>query len=414
MKKKIAVALGLILIIAVVVGAAIKTNSESTVDVKTAEAKLMEYEDKVLATGSVEVVDSVDLVASLPGKLTLKVQEGDRVEKGQVLAELDVSEQQQQLKDAESALQKAEDGLQKSQANLANAQKANEETAAAAKNVGAKLAEATQQLEAVTALWGEGKATQGQLDEAKQAYAAAEKAQKTVSTIDPSDLASFALQVEQAEAQVDTIRSTVKTARSAVEKGTLTAPLNGVVLQVAAKNGSYVQPGITLITVGDLDQLQVVAKLSEQDIEGIEAGQEVEVRWAGAPEQVVKGEVTRIAPAVSTPELGQTETFIKVYITIEKGETNLKPGATVDVVIYRVKPRQSLLIPNEALAGEGENQHVFVVEKGTAKKYKVKTGYSNELFTEIQQGIKEQAQVILEPQDIEDGVKVSITGGEVK
>ena len=96
LKKKIAIALGLILIVAVVIGAVIKSNSDSSVEVKTAEAKTMEYEDKVLATGRVEVVNSADLAASLPTKLTLKVQEGDRVSKGQVLGELDVSEQRQQ------------------------------------------------------------------------------------------------------------------------------------------------------------------------------------------------------------------------------------------------------------------------------------------------------------------------------
>ena len=83
-------------------------------------------------------------------------------------------------------------------------------------------------------------------------------------------------------------------------------------------------------------------------------------------------------------------------------------------MIYRVKPRQSLLVPNEALAGEGEAKAVFVVENGTAKKYAVQTGNSNELYTEIEQGIKEKSKVILEPDEIKDGQKVRITGGGAK
>jgi HlyD family secretion protein len=411
-KKKIAIALGLILIVAVVIGAVIKTNSVSTVNVKTAEAKMMEYEDKVLATGSVDVVDSADLVASLPGKLTLKVQEGDRAEKGQVLAELDVSEQRQQLADAEDDLQKAEDGLQKAEANLANARKGREEAAAAVENTGTILAEAKQNLDAVRALFQEEKATQEQLDVAQQAYDEAEKGQKAASAVEAPDPASLALGVEQAKAKVDAARTAVKTARSAVEKGKLTAPIDGVVLQIAAKDGSYVQPGMPLITIGDPDQLQVVANISEQDINGVEVGQKVEVRWAGAPEELVKGEVSRVAPVVSgpSPQMGQTETSIKVYISIENGEA-LKPGATVDVVIYRVTPRQSLLIPNEAITEEGESKTIFVVEDGAAKKVNIQTGHSNELYTEIKKGIKENAMVILEPQDIEEGQKVRLTGG---
>lgn len=395
LKKKIAIALGLILIVAVVIGAVIKSNSDSSVEVKTAEAKTMEYEDKVLATGRVEVVNSADLAASLPTKLTLKVQEGDRVSKGQVLGELDVSEQRQQLKEAEDALKAAE-------ANLANARKANQEAAASAAAAEKNVADAKARLENTAP--EQFKDAQDALVQAEQARQAANGRLDALKMQDPDALQ---LQVNQAKSAVDA-------ARSGVEKGKLKAPINGVVLEVAAKSGSYVQPGIPLITVGDPNQLQVVANLSEQDINGVKAGQDVEVRWAGAPEQVVKGEVDRIAPAVSTPEMGQTETFIKVYITIEKGEINLKPGATVDVVIYRVKPRQSLLVPNEALVGEGEAKAVFVVENGTAKKYAVQTGNSNELYTEIEQGIKEKSKVILEPDEIKDGQKVRITGGGAK
>lgn len=373
------------MIVAVVIGAVIKSNSASAIEVKTAEAKTMEYEDKVLATGRVEVVNSADLASSLPTKLTLKVQEGDQVKKGQVLGELDVSEQQQQLKEAEDTLRSA-------RASLDNAKKASQEAAAAEK----KLEEALQGSGTTDGLLPDGGNLQSQLVDAKQLSAQTQQAMRAAE-----------LRVDQAKAQVDA-------ARSAVEKGKLKAPINGVVFQVAAKSGSYVQPGVPLITVGDPDNLQVVANLSEQDINGVEAGQEVEVRWAGAPGQVVKGNVARIAPTVSSPEMGQNETFIKVYITIEKGETNLKPGATVDVVIYRVKPRQSLLIPNEALAGDGEAKAVFVVENGTAKKYAVQTGHSNELFTEIEQGIKAKSKVVLEPDEIKEGQKVRATGGGSK
>ncbi len=399
MKKKIAVILGLALIVAVIIGAVIKSNSESMVDVKTAEAKTMEYEDKVLATGKVEVVDSADVASTLtmPAKLTLKVQEGEQVKKGQVLAELDVSEQKEQLAEAEDALDAAEKAL-------ANANKANQEMAAAKKEAEQNLALAQQGLEAVKALIQEGKAGQKELAEAQQAVTAAEQANSAVEMqAKGMDTSALQLQVEQA-------KSGVNAARSAVEKGKIKSPIDGVVLQIAAKNGSYAQMGMPLITVGNPDKLQVVANLSEQDINGVKAGQEVEVRWAGAPEQVVKGEVDRIAPVVSSPEMGQTETYIKVCITIDDGAA-LKPGATVDVVIYRVVPRKSLLIPNEAITKEGENKTVFVVENGTAKKVTVQTGHSNELYTEIKEGIKAKTQVILEPKDIEDGQKVRLTGG---
>jgi hypothetical protein len=84
------------------------------------------------------------------------------------------------------------------------------------------------------------------------------------------------------------------------------------------------------------------------------------------------------------------------------------------VVIYRIKPRQSLQVANETLVGEGDQKSIFIVKDGAAKKCSVETGENNELYTEIKQGIKPGSKVILDPAKIKDGQKVRITGGGTK
>lgn len=88
------------------------------------------------------------------------------------------------------------------------------------------------------------------------------------------------------------------------------------------------------------------------------------------------------------------------------------PGATVDVFIYRVKPREALLVPNEAVIEEGKKKYVFNVEKKVARKLTVTVGVGNELFTEIKSGLKPGDRVILNPKDLEDGQPVRAAGGE--
>ncbi|MGB9793303.1 MAG: hypothetical protein ACPLRU_04705, partial [Desulfofundulus sp.] len=111
----------------------------------------------------------------------------------------------------------------------------------------------------------------------------------------------------------------------------------------------------------------------------------------------------------------ESESVVKVYIAITKGGKYLKPGATVDVVIYRVKPHRSLLIPNEALFSAGRGKRaVFIVEGGRARRRLVTVGYSNELYTEIRSGITAGERVILTPRGLKEGQAVRQIGGEGK
>ncbi|MGB9793292.1 MAG: efflux RND transporter periplasmic adaptor subunit, partial [Thermacetogeniaceae bacterium] len=91
-----------------------------------------------------------------------------------------------------------------------------------------------------------------------------------------------------AEARLKQAQVALDKARQMVEKGRLPAPVDGVVMQISAEAGSYLQPGTPILTVGSPEALEVVADVSEQDIGGVVPGQEVELNWAGAPGKTIK------------------------------------------------------------------------------------------------------------------------------
>ena len=379
---------GILLTVAVTAAAAYSGFKRPPVEVKAAPAEERLFEDKVLATGRVESLRQAEVVAPYAARLVyLKVKEGDPVEAGQVLGELDTSDAADGVKEAEAALAVARAELASAGATLEAAQ--------------ARAEAARKKAERFRYLFEQNAVSQAELEAAEIEYAGAK-----------AEAATAAGNIRALEARVKQAQVALDNARRAVAKGRLTAPLAGVVMEITAREGSFLQPGGRVLTIGDPEELRVVADLSEQDVGGLAAGQEVEVNWAAYPDKAWRGKVTRVAPAVVKKGELETERAVRVFIAIE--QAGLLPGATVDVVIHRVQPRKAVLVPSEAVVDRGKTKVVFAVEKGVARERAVAVGGANELYTEIRSGLDPGAQVILDPRDIKDGQPVRVTGGAKK
>jgi HlyD family secretion protein len=108
----------------------------------------------------------------------------------------------------------------------------------------------------------------------------------------------------QAEAMLKVARADRSVARSAVDKLTIRAPINGTVLQVNAKVGETATPSSVLLTMGDLSALRVRAELDDHDVGNIRVGQPVVVRASAFPGRDFSGKVTSIAPSVEPSSIG--------------------------------------------------------------------------------------------------------------
>lgn len=406
------IVIGAVLIVAVVAATAIRSRSVPAAEVKTAVAETREYEDKVLATGKVEAVKPMELLAPFAAKLlSLDVREGDPVTAGQPLGKLDMIEIENRVKEAETALVIAETELDQTKATWPD-QLAEAESALKASEAQAETARLT--WERYRFLLEQGAVSQSEYEDVETAHlraqADARSAAARLETLRQGNTGTVKVQ----QARVRQAQIALETARDLLTKGQLRAPAAGMVLQTGAKEGSFVQPGALIATIGNPGSLEVLADVSEQDISGIAAGQDAEIQWAGAPDRIFKGKVSRVAPAVTKGGSREAENVIRVYIELKPGYSGLKPGATVDAVIYRVKPRKALLVPNEAVTGTGTNKTVYVVKDKKARKRAVTVGYSNELFTEIRSGVEAGETVILNPKDLKDGQPVRSAGGGQK
>jgi HlyD family secretion protein len=144
-------------------------------------------------------------------------------------------------------------------------------------------------------------------------------------------------QMEGAEAQIEAAKAQADALHVQIDKLTLHAPLNGVVLKRSIEPGEFVAPGGGLMTVGDTNNLYITVYIPEDKYGQITLGQPVTVKVDSFPTEAFTAKVTRIADQaeftprnVQTAE-GRATTVFAVKLAVDNAAGKLKPGMPADV-----------------------------------------------------------------------------------
>jgi RND family efflux transporter MFP subunit len=209
-----------------------------------------------------------------------------------------------------------------------------------------------------------------------------------------------------AEARKSEATEKLVRARLDLHNADVTSPVVGIVTERLVNAGETPEPNQKLFTIGRIDPVLVVAKVSEEHAGAIHLQQPATVTFGAFPNDVSRGEVVKLDP-VADPE---TRT-LKVFVRIPNPDLKLKPGLTAFVRLERLHA-PSLAVPSVALinpTGLSESA-VFVVDGDLRARFrKVKVGAIAEGMTGILDGIKEGDRVVTVGQmDLRDGDQVRI------
>ncbi len=324
--------------------------------------------------------------------IELKVQSGEAVKAGNVMAQLDNLDAKLAVAQAEAALAVAQAQLAEMKAGARPEQVTQAEQAVAQAEAawrgaqaqygqlkaGANAADIAAAEAAIAAAFTERKVlqdtydkidsfggpleeqTRARLNAANQAYAAAQQrldqlkagATKNELGVAGANINAAKAQLEQAKAQLDLLKAgataeqiavaeagvkqaqvAVDTAKAQLDKLQLIAPFDGTIGTVYVRSGELAQPGQPIVTLGDLGSLRVeTTDLSETDIARVKEGQPVNVTFDALPGKTISGKVTRLAP-MSTP--GQSAVNYIVTVALDEIDPALRWGMTafVDVQI---------------------------------------------------------------------------------
>ncbi len=297
-----------------------------------------EEEGIVSASGTIEARE-VNIASKISGELReLTVDEGSRVEPGDILAVIDHELLDIQLRQAKAGVALAESQL----ALLLKGARQEDILQAEEflKQAEAGLRVAEEDVRRTRELAAKGGATPKQLDDAEARYAvtasqakAAREALSKVRNLVRSE------EIRAAEARLDQARASADLLRKTIEDCTIVSPAAGVVTHRVAEPGEIVVPAATILTISSLDRVFLRIFVSETELGRIRLGETAEVRIDAFTDRTWEGRIVHISPeAEFTPKNVQTrEDRVKlvfgVKIEIDNREGHLKPGLPADALI---------------------------------------------------------------------------------
>ncbi|QCI97223.1 efflux RND transporter periplasmic adaptor subunit [Agrobacterium larrymoorei] len=321
------------------------------------EAKTRDLVDRVVATGTIRPVDEIYVQPQVDGLAVdrLNVDIGDKVEAGEVLAELSKDSLLLQKSQLEANRAKAEAGVAQNKAQVIEAQ--------------ANLDDAIRQRDRAARL---GKSGSGSVSQVEQTAAAADVAQarlqasKQAVTVGEADIKVVDAQIEDID---------LKLARTGVK-----TPVAGIISAKNARVGAIASgSGNPLFTVIKDGAIELVADLSETDIQKIKVGQKASLTVAGG-RQKIEGTVRIVSPTVDpTTRLGSVHIVLPVDSPARAGMY-----ASADVIVASTN---ALALPLSAVTSGRDGSTTRKVENGVVKQVKIETGTQDGGFVEITSGL---------------------------
>jgi multidrug efflux pump subunit AcrA (membrane-fusion protein) len=362
------------------------------------------------ATGDLEALQTVELSSEVTGKIKkLYVDEGSRVHKGMVVAEIDDSVQKTQLAQAEANLMKAKAEWEKTKigARPQELSTAEQTLFEAQSNYDLAQLDYTR----VKNMFTQGVASRQELDSSETSLkvkkAALERAQQNLSLVKEGarkeDRASVQAAYEEMKAVVDYYRVQLSKCR-------IVSPIDGVVTARYKQAGNMVsgQQIAPIIKIENINPIKAVLKIPQEDQFRIKKGMKISMTLDNGTK--VDGTVSLVSPAVD-----ESSRAVKIEAMIANKDSVLRPGLFVESNILLETRKNTLTIPQDAVLRQSgdSTQHVFVVSNGVAKKVPVTLGVVNSHTVEVLNGVKDGDFVVISGiEKISDGDKVQISQGK--
>ena len=350
---------------------------DEKVEFITKKAKKGSFSKKVDATGEIFATELIDVGAQVSGQIKkLYVKLGDQVKKGDMIASIDSSTQQNSIdnKEAQLAIYKAQLESAKVALNIAKTQ-FDRENALFAKNATSKQ----------------------EFESAKNTFS------------------SNSAKIKELEAQIKQTNIELSTAKINLGYTKITAPRDGTVVSVQVEEGQTVnanQTTPTIVNIADLSHVKMKMQIAEGDITKIKVGTPVEYSILSEPTKKFQTTVSSIDPGLTTLSDGSygssssskssysssssssSAVYYYAQSIVDNKDGILRIGMTTQNELLIANVEDAIIAPSIGIKKDENGTFVYVLKDGKPVKTAVKTGIKDNLDTQIISGINEGDEII--------------------
>lgn len=343
----------IIILVMVVLSIIISSIKNNHVEYQTVKLKRRTITQVVEASGTINPVNTVSVGSTVSGLISaIYVDFNSKVEKGQLLAEIDPRTFQATVDQNAANVASAE-------ADLANRQ--------------ATFEMCAKTLRRYKNLYAKSFIPKSELDQAE------------------ADYNSALAQVNAAKAKISQTKAQYDQALVNLNYTKITAPVSGMIISREIDLGQPVAASFQapeLFTIAqDLEKMQIEVNVSEADIGEVKEGQDVNYTLDGYPNSVFEGKVTQVR--ISPTTVSNVVTY-SVIVSVDNKDLKLKPGMTANVSIITAKNENVLAVPNIALKFTPETdgkkyktQGLWIKDGLKLARIDIETGASDDSYTEV-------------------------------
>lgn len=362
--RKVKIVLGLLLAVCVIIGYRIYSNIQAdraraakmsqsrSIAVVTAHPVRRTIVPQLHFSGSLDPEWQAQVAAKVDGRLEkVYVHEGDRVEKGQVLAILEQMDTDANLLSAKGSFLDAQTSLRKAETDLARYEK----------------------------LYATGAVSQQVVDDYRFAR-------------------------DNAAAKLEAARGSLQGMESKAAGTVVTAPADGIVAKRYYQEGYYAKAGTPLFAIADISMLKTTIHIPEGQVTGVKVGNEADIALPAYPGKKLVGKITRIAPVADLP----AHTFA-AEVSVDNSE-GLLAGVYANVSLIGEPREQVLTIPMHAIVMRDDQQTVFVADaQGVVQRRVLSLGYSDDKVAEVVSGLDEKDTIVVEGHNkLREGSRINL------
>jgi HlyD family secretion protein len=392
-RRIIYASIAVVLVLLIVGGLIAATSGGTKIDPsKLAKVEKGDLAKSVVATGKVEPITKVEIKSKASGIVKkLLVDAGDRVKRGQLLAQLDKEEISAQVEQSKAGLQAAEASLTSAEADYDRAKVDAE---------GPDVPLLKRGYDRAVGMAKEGVVSASALDDAQKNYEMALNKQNVAK----AQVSVLKSKIAQARAQVAQDQANLKQLEEQLSYTDVESPIDGVVLSRDVEIGDAVSSILVLgssatliMTLGDTSEVYVKGKVDESDIGKVYLAQPSRIKVESFKDKTFNGKVTKISPM--GVEKDNVTTF-EVRVSINNPGGELKAEMTANAEILLEEHKNVLQIPEGSIIYDNQKKASVEVPdpkgKEGKRKVAVNIGISNGAKTELLSGLKEGDQVVLQ------------------